>query len=108
MRAAAPVGGAQGFSGGAVRGTPVEEEASLGGQGSGNESRAEWTTSARWRGGDGGKNGGNSSPVCTLYSRARRWTESGTAVKPGAAISGGGRGWNGVDTVWAPTFGQWG
>jgi hypothetical protein len=57
MRAAAPVGGAQGFSGGAVRGTPVEEEASLGGQGSGNESRAEWTASARWRGGDGGKKG---------------------------------------------------
>jgi hypothetical protein len=49
---------------------------------------------------------GNSSPACTLYSRARQWTESGTAVKPGVAISGGGRCWNGVGTVWAPTSGQ--
>jgi hypothetical protein len=57
MRAAAPVGGAQGFSGGAVRGTPVREEAALGGQGSGDESRVEWTTRARLRGGDGGKKG---------------------------------------------------
>jgi hypothetical protein len=31
MRAAAPVGGAQGLSGGALRGTPVGEEAVLGG-----------------------------------------------------------------------------
>jgi hypothetical protein len=31
MRAAAPVGGAQGFSGSAVCGTPIREEAALGG-----------------------------------------------------------------------------
>jgi hypothetical protein len=37
MRAAAPVGGAQGFSG--------------------NESRAKWMVIARWRGGDGGEKG---------------------------------------------------
>jgi hypothetical protein len=37
MRAAAPVGGAQGLSGGALRGTLVREEAVLGGQGSGGE-----------------------------------------------------------------------
>jgi hypothetical protein len=41
MRAAAAVGGAQGFSGGAVRGTPVGEEATLGGQGM--VARAEWS-----------------------------------------------------------------
>jgi hypothetical protein len=52
---ASPVGGAQGFSGGAVRGTPVGEEAALGGQGSGSESRAEWTARARWCGGDRAK-----------------------------------------------------
>jgi hypothetical protein len=48
------------------------------------------------------------STVCTLYSRARRWTESGVAVKPGEAISGGGHGWNGIGTVWVPTFRQCG
>jgi hypothetical protein len=37
MRAAAPVGGAQGFSG--------------------SESRAKWMVIARWRGGDGGEKG---------------------------------------------------
>jgi hypothetical protein len=57
MRAVALVGGAQGFSGGAVCGTPVGEEATLGGQGSGGESRVEWTARARWRGGDGGEKG---------------------------------------------------
>jgi hypothetical protein len=34
--------------------------------------------------------------------------ESGVAVKPGVAISGGGHDWNGVDAVWALTFGRWG
>jgi hypothetical protein len=37
MRAAAPVGGAQGLSGGALRGTSVGEVAALDGQGSGGE-----------------------------------------------------------------------
>jgi hypothetical protein len=46
--------------------------------------------------------------VGALYSRQRRWTEGGTAVKTGVAISGSGHGWNGVGAVWAPTFGPWG
>jgi hypothetical protein len=37
MRAAAPVGGAQGLSSDALLGTPVGEEAMLSGQGSGGE-----------------------------------------------------------------------
>jgi hypothetical protein len=69
MRAAAPVSGAQGFSGGAVHGTPVGEEATLSGQGSGGESSAEWTTRARWRGGDGGENGELESGVHPLSPR---------------------------------------
>jgi hypothetical protein len=37
MRAVAPVGGAQGLNGGALRATPIGEEAALGGQGSGGQ-----------------------------------------------------------------------
>jgi hypothetical protein len=74
MRAAAPIGGAQGFSGGAVRGTPVGEEAALGRQGSGCKSRAEWMARARWRGGDRGEK---------VETRVRR--------APFIAAQGGGR-----------------
>jgi hypothetical protein len=55
MRAVAPIGGAQGFSGGTVHGTLIGEEVALGRQGSGRESRAEWMARARWRGGDRGE-----------------------------------------------------
>jgi hypothetical protein len=57
MRAAAPIGDAQGFNGGTVRGTLVKEEAALGGPRSGGESRVEWMARARWCRGDRGEKG---------------------------------------------------
>jgi hypothetical protein len=66
MRAVDPVDSAQGFSGCAVHGTLVGEVAALGGQGSGDESRAEWMTRAQWCRGDEGEKGELESSVHPL------------------------------------------
>jgi hypothetical protein len=43
---------------------------------------------------------------CSLYNHQRQWNEGGTTVKPWVANSSGGRGWDVISMVWAPTSRQ--